>query len=371
MHKLLLSLLFFLALQTALAQRGGESTFAYLKLPLSPRIAALGGRVPGYGGEKELSFAIANPAFASSHLHNAVEITGHLLFADAKYNSAAYFFALDSTLTLGTDLRQVWYGRFERRDERGFADGSFAAYEMALGLHAAYRFSSGWSVGVSLTPLYSLLERYWSLGLACDLGVGYTDAEGLLSAGLVLQNLGATLKSYSGRHENAPFELLAGIKVRARHAPLVFVFTLQHLENWQRRFVRESAYSSVLRDGVNPDDKPSLISELTAELFAHPVLGVEFHPFRYFFAQLSYNHARRMEMLIPNQYSTEGFAWGFGVQVQRVALRYSRAFYHHAGATNHFSLAIYFSGGRDAAMRPYRPSPSSISLPVEQKPVDE
>ena len=371
MHKFFLSILLFIVVYSAFAQRGGESTFAYLKLPLSPRIAALGGRIPGYGGEKELSFAIANPAFATPYLHNAVEVTGHLLFADAKYHSAAYFFAVDSTLTLGADLRQVWYGRFQRRDERGIPDGSFAAYEMALGLRAAYRLGRGWSVGVSLTPLYSLLERYWSLGLACDLGVGYTDAEGLFSAGLVLQNFGGTLKTYSGRRETAPFELLGGIKIRTRHAPLVFVFTLQHLENWQRRFVRESAYTSAIRDGVNPKDKPSIISEIGAEILAHPVVGVEFHPFRYFFAQVSYNHARRMEMLIPNQYSTEGFAWGFGVQVQRVAVRYSRAFDHHAGATNHFSLAFYFSGGRDAAMRPYRSSPRPVLPPIDEESLEE
>lgn len=356
---------------SAAAQRGGEAAFAYLKLPSSPRIAALGGRVPGYGGEKELSFAVSNPAFATHSLHNAVEVSVNTLFADTKYSTATYFYAVDSALTLGTHLRQMWYGSFERRNPQGLQDGTFAAHELALGLQASYRLAGGWSIGASLTPLYSLLERYWTLGLTSSLGVGYADPEGLFSAGLVMQNLGTTLKTYAGKQESTPFELLGGVKIRTRHAPLVFIFTLQHLENWERRFLREKAYKPAREDGVNPKDKGSLGNDIATELLAHPIVGLEFHPSRYFFAQVSYNHARRMEMLIPNHYSTEGFAWGFGVQVQRVAVRFSRSLYHSAGATNHFSLAIYFSGGRDAAMRTYRPVKEQKPTPIEGESTEE
>lgn len=357
MKRRLFSLLAFLFATTFVwAQRGGESTYAYLQLPVSPRIAALGGKVPGYGGEKDLSLSVANPAFAHARLHNALEVSGSLFFADVKYSYASYFYAIDSTLTVGAHLRQMWYGDFVRRDERGYEDGRFAAYEMALGLHASYLLPKGWSVGASLVPLYSSLERYWSLGLACDLAIGYSDSEGLISAGVVAQNIGGTLKTYSGRHEDAPFELLAGAKIRMRYAPLVFVFTLQHLQNWQRRFIRESAYSSALAKGTDPNEKPSTWQEVSTELLAHPIVGIEFHPSRYFFVQASYNHGRRMAMITPAQYSLEGFAWGFGIQVRRLALRFSRAVYHTSGASNHLSVAFYFSGGRDAAMRPYTPS---------------
>lgn len=352
-------------LSRGVAQRGGESTYAYLQLPVAPRIAALGGKVPGYGGEKDLSLSIANPAFAHTRLHNGVEVSGSLFFADVKYSYAAYFYSLDSTLTLGGHLRQMWYGHFVRRDERGMTDGQFSAYEMALGLHAAYQLPKGWSVGATLTPLYSSLERYWSLGLACDLAVGYADNEGLFSAGLVAQNIGGTLKTYSGRREDAPFELLAGAKIRMRYAPIVLVLTLQHLENWQRRFIRETAYNGVLANGNDPNEKPSTWQQISAELLAHPILGVEVHPSRYFFVQASYNHGRRMEMITPAQYSLEGFAWGLGVQVRRVAVRFSRAVYHLSGASNHLSVALYFSGGRDAAMRPYVPS-KRIDPPTEE-----
>ena len=73
MKRRLFSLLAFLFATTFVwAQRGGESTYAYLQLPVSPRIAALGGKVPGYGGEKDLSLSVANPAFAHARLHNAL-----------------------------------------------------------------------------------------------------------------------------------------------------------------------------------------------------------------------------------------------------------------------------------------------------------
>ena len=137
------------------------------------------------------------------------------------------------------------------------------------------------------------------------------------------------------------------------------------LENWQRRFIRETAYNGVLANGNDPNEKPSTWQQISAELLAHPILGVEVHPSRYFFVQASYNHGRRMEMITPAQYSLEGFAWGLGVQVRRVAVRFSRAVYHLSGASNHLSVALYFSGGRDAAMRPYVPS-KRIDPPTEE-----
>ncbi len=354
-----------------LAQRGGESTYAFLRLPVSPRIAALGGKLPGYGGEKDLSLSIANPAFAHLRLHNAAEVSGSLFLAGIKYSHASYFYALDSSFTLGAHIRQMWYGSFQRRDEFGMPQGTFRAFEMAVGVHASYQLWKGWSIGATLTPIYSSLERYWSFGLACDIGVGYADAEGLISAGVVAQNLGGSLKTYSGRHEAAPFELLAGAKIRLRNAPLVFVFTLQHLENWNTRFLRENAYTPAITDGRDPSTKPTLWQEISAEALAHPILGIEFHPVRYFFLQVSYNHARRMEMITPDRYLLEGFSYGFGVQIQRFALRFSRSTYHLSGASNHLSIAFYFSGGRDAAMRPYVYQKNVEIQPIQEEDSEE
>ena len=372
MRYYILPLLLFLCFASQVrGQRGGESTYAYLQLPISPRIAALGGKVPGYGGEKDLSLSVANPAFAHHRLHNAVEVSGSLFFADVKYSYASYFHAIDSSLTLGGHFRQMWYGDFVRRDERGEEMGHFRAFEMAVGLHASYQLPRGWSVGTTLTPLYSSLERYWSLGLACDLAVGYSDSAGLVSVGLVAQNIGGTLKTYSGRHEDTPFELLAGAKIRMRYAPIVFVFTLQHLENWQRRFIRESAYDGALANGVDPKERPSVWQHISSEILAHPIVGVEFHPSRYFFVQGSYNHGRRMAMITPSQYSLEGFAWGFGIQIRRLAVRFSRAVYHATGASNHLSVAFYFSGGRDAAMRPHATPSRKVEAPTDELLEDE
>ncbi len=370
MQRIFLLALCLLLVLKGWGQRGGESTYAYLQLPLSPRIAALGGKLPGYGGDKDLSLSIANPAFAHNALHNALEASVNLLFANIKYSYASYFYALDSAFTLGAHIQQMWYGRFARRDEMGTPDGTFGAYEMALGLHAAYRWNNGFSIGTSFLPLFSQLERYWSLGLACNLAVGYSSPDGRITGGIVAQNIGGSLKTYSGRHEYAPFELLAGIKIRMQHAPLVFVFTLQHLENWERRFIREGAYKSALADGTDPKEKPSLGQEIGYEILAHPIVGLEFHPVRYFFVQASYNHGRRMAMLTPAKYSFEGFSWGLGVQIRRVAVRFSRAVYHAAGASNHISVAIYLGGDRDAAIPTYHSSPQ-VELPTTTEDMEE
>ena len=69
------------------AQSGGDASFAFLNLPASARIAAMGGNSLAIN-DNDLSLALNNPSLISNWVHNDISLS----FVDY-YNSINYGFA--------------------------------------------------------------------------------------------------------------------------------------------------------------------------------------------------------------------------------------------------------------------------------------
>lgn len=286
-----------------------------------------------------------NPSQLSPALHTQAEAAFALYYAGVKYSNVAYFHLLPWGHMAGIGARQMWYGQFTRRDEFGNEEGRFSAYDFTLSLHYALPVGDYVTLGFSLTPIYSQIEQYKAFGMVLDAGVHYTSGDGLFTASLLAKNFGGTLKPYSyGHYAWAPFELLAGVSYTLEHAPLRFLFTLQHLEDWNQRFVRPDSYTDHLKDISGAKERLKLGDRIAAELLAHPIFAIELIPSRYFFLQLGYNPSRGQQMGLQGAPFIEGLSYGFGVYVRRFGLHFSRAHYHRAGATNHVS--VYWRFGR-------------------------
>jgi hypothetical protein len=76
------------------------------------------------------------------------------------------------------------------------------------------------------------------------------------------------------------------------------------------------------------------------EFISHLILGVEFVPIRNFYVRSGYNFQRRNELKIETS-SSAGFSWGLGIKINKFHINYSRATYHLAGASNHFSISTH------------------------------
>ncbi len=328
-----------------LAQGNGTRSYTFLDLPISPRLTALGGKSPTLAGDKDPGLALFNPALASDTLHNHLEVGASLYFADIVFNHLGYFYSLPGVGTLGLGVRQIWYGEFTRTDELGAKLGSFSAYDMGICLLYSRPILPNLSVGATLTPILSHIETYNSLALTLDLGANYTSTDGDFSAGLVARNIGGSLTRYADKTEYAPFELVGGASLQLAHAPLRFLFTLQHLENWNYRFYRGDAYSSAVR--VLPPDSPrsNVWQRILYETLAHPIVGIEFTPVRYFYAQVSYNFHRAQEMALEEHAGLEGISWGIGIRIRRFSFNFARSRYHAHGANNHLSIALRLGRG--------------------------
>jgi len=321
----------------ALGQIGGTSSYSFLELTNSARLAALGGKNIS-NPDKDLNFVYDNPSLLDSSMSKHLVLNYVNYFAGINYGYVSYARHFDKVGMFASGLNYINYGKFIKADETGEITGQFSAFELALNIFwSKILIDSTLSVGVNLKPIYSQLETYNSFGLAVDAGFTYFGKKGL-SAAFVIRNLGSQLKPYTeGNYEQIPLNIQLGLTQKLVHAPFRFSFLYQYLNKWDLRYDKNTnlSYSSGSQSNVSGDEKPISLAD---NFFRHFIFSAEFLPAKSFNVILGYNHQRRKEMMIPTKPFLVGFSWGFYISISKIKLSYSQAFYHIAGASNHFSL---------------------------------
>lgn len=337
MYRINVILFFMLVLNQLFGQLGGTSTFSFLELTNSARLAALGGKNIS-NPDKDLSFVHDNPALLDSAMSNHLVLNYVNYFAGINFGYVSYARKFNKAGMFAVGLNYINYGTFIKADPTGQITGQFSAFELALNLFwSKVLIDSTLSVGVNLKPIYSQLETYNSFGLAVDAGLTYYGQKGF-SAAFVIRNLGLQIKPYTpGNYEKIPLNIQLGITQKLEHAPFRFSVLYQYLNKWELRYDKSGnpSYSSGNQSNNISNNEPITLID---NFFRHFIFGAEFLPAKGFNVLLGYNHQRRKEMMVPTRPLLVGFSWGVFIRISKIKLSYSQAFYHIAGASNHFSL---------------------------------
>lgn len=317
----------------AKAQIGGESTYEFLNLTNSARMAALGGNQVAIADESDLNVAYNNPALLTETMQNHI-VTNYVNYvADVNYGFAAYSLPIEIPGNIAVGMHYINYGSFIEALPDGTKTGNtFNAAEYALNIIYSYQYNR-LSFGANLKPIWSSFETYQSTGIAADFGVCLKSKDGLTSIGLVAKNVGMQITTYydNGDREPLPFDLQLGYSQKLGHAPIRISGTLQHLQKWNLSKpveVDNGITNEIIEDGMGK------------KFLRHLLLGVEILPSENFSLRVGYNYQRRQELKYDEKLSTVGFSWGFGFKINRFHLNYGSARYHLAGSGNHISVAI-------------------------------
>lgn len=336
----IITVLLLLLFLPGMAQKGGESTYSFLGLTTSARVAALGGELVSLKDD-DLNMVFHNPGLLTAGMHNNLSLNYVNYFAGVNYGYASYGYSREGIGNFAAGMHYVNYGTFDRTDELGELQGTFRASEYAMNLVYSRSFlDTSLTVGVNLKPIFSSLEQYTSWGIALDVGASYYLPSSLTTFGVVFKNMGTQITSYTGRRESLPFEIQAGITQGLAHAPFRFSVTFQHLERWD--------LSYTVTEDENPIFSGNEADQSGFDIFAdnlmrHLVFGTEFLLGKNFHVDLGYNYKRRKEMMVTARPGMVGFSWGFGFRVSKFHIAYGRASYHLAGGTNIFSLTTNLS----------------------------
>ena len=325
------------------AQLGGSSTYSFLNLTNSARVASLGGKTIS-SWDDDLNLPFNNPSLLNDSMDGHLVVNYVNYFSDINYGYVSYARHIEKLGNFAAGLHYINYGQFIAADPTGTITGNFTASEYALNLIWSRPIDSLFHVGVNLKPVYSVLESYQSFGLLADAGITYVNRKKLFTASLVFRNFGSQLKAYHDHNrEPVPFEILVGFSQKLEHAPFRFFVVAHNLQRLDLTW-EESPESD---DHLNPisSDAPDAnnIEVFADKVMRHMIFGLEFVPIDHFYLRAGYNYQRRQEMKVSTNVAMVGFSWGFGLRISKFHLSYGRATYHLAGASNHFSISTDLS----------------------------
>ena len=313
LKRLVLFFLFIFNLISLFPQTG-RGVYRFLDLPVSSRMAAIGGMNVSLR-DNDVNFAFMNPALLTGETHGVIGLNMANYLADIKFGSAVYGHNFGENNFTSFGVQYVDLGKFEGYDELGNFTEDFTAKDIALYMSYARRLDDYFTVGATFKPIFSSYESYTSFGIAFDAGINYS--RDLFSAGLVFRNMGAQLKAYypdeQGQHrEPLPFDIQLGVSKKFAHAPIRISGTLNNLNRWNVAGYQTDKTTTNL-DGTTEEKKVKPVDMA----FRHVVLGVELVPSDNFYIALGYNHRRNQEMTMEGFKSLAGFSAGAGLKLYK------------------------------------------------------
>ena len=322
----------------AFGQIGGESTYDFLTLTNSARMAALGGNQIAINDSSDLNISYNNPSLLKPDMKNMLTMNYVGYFAGINYGYAAYSFGTPLPGNFAVGMQYINYGKFIEALPTGEKTGAtFNAAEYALNIIWSDNYKQ-FTYGINLKPILSSFESYQSIGFAADLGISHFSKNKNTVVALVARNIGTQITTYydGAAKESIPFDLQFGVSQKLEHAPIRFAATMQHLQKWDlAKPVEDNTGTSTVYKTDN----------FTKKFMRHLLLGVELLPSPNFTIRAGYNYQLRQEMKLDEKMSTVGFSWGFGFNISRFQISYGSARYNLAGSSNLISVAINLNDG--------------------------
>jgi hypothetical protein len=322
---------------TAFAQLGGQSTFAFLKMPQSARVTALGGTLISVRDD-DAALGLTNPAMLNRKMHQQMSFNSVFIAPEIASGYAAYAHQV-GRWTMQGGIQFLDYGKMKQTDETGTEQGSFGAQETAITVGIGRKINKYYAFGVNARFISSQIESYQSSGLAGDIALAYIDTAHGFTAGLTVRNVGAQLKPYvAGNTEDLPTEIQLGISQRLRHLPFRFSATLQHLQRWEIRYNDPFVVKEANIFGQAQATDTSL--DWLDNAARHLVVGGEFllgkkENLR---IRLGYNHLLRSELLPKDGRGFVGLSFGAGLKISKFRVEYGHQIRHFVGGSHHISI---------------------------------
>ena len=313
----------------------GSSTFAFLDMPFSSRLNALGGTNVALQ-DGDISMGFANPALLCPATDKVLQLNYAYLMDGTMLGSAMYGHnfgpssiekksPIDKPNFFAVGLHYLDHGQMPYADEYGnLTGGTFTAKDILVQLMYARQLGQTFSIGVALKPILSFYESYSSVALGMDIGGHYHTPDSSLHLGLALRNVGWQLKGFYSEeggtnHEMLPLNLQLGLTYKIKHAPLRFHLQLHNLQTWNLHYEWSSLDKSPTTGDIIPHDV-----KWYDMLFRHTIWSIEIVPkSERFYIALSYNHRRRAELNLIDQRSLAGFSLGAGVRIKQARLGFA------------------------------------------------
>lgn len=210
-----------------------ESSFEFLRLPVSAHNSSLGGKVVSVFDPSPVLF-ISNPAILSANDTRLLGLNAMTWFSGTTVAGAQFSNSFDERSHYAFNARYVSYGRMKETSADGTVTGTFSAKDIAVGATWSYMLTDNLSGGVTGNLITSRYASMTSVAIGVDLGLLWLSEDRNISIGLAATNLGGQIKAFENTFQKLPFDVSAGISWSPEHAPLRFTVSMDNLTRWDK-----------------------------------------------------------------------------------------------------------------------------------------
>lgn len=279
-----------------------ESSFEFLRLPVSAHSSSLGGHAISLA-EPDLSLFIQNPALLSVVDNMSLGLNAMTWFSNTTIAGAQFCNIFDERSRYAFNARYVSYGKMPETAPDGTRTGTFRAKDMAVGATYSYMLTDNLSGGLTGNFICSRYGSMTSIAIGVDLGLFYSIPEQGITLALAATNLGGQIKAFENTFQKLPFDLTASVSFRLSHAPLRFTVSMDHLTHWDKS------------DYYFTDDERSGFGEI---LKRHISAGIDFLLTDRFYIAAGLNLRNRAELAGEGNKGLTGITLGTGLRIGRV-----------------------------------------------------
>lgn len=279
-----------------------ESSFQFLKLPVSAHNSSLGGRVVSVC-DPDPALYISNPALLSANGTRILGLSAMTWFSGTTVAGAQFSNVFDSRSHYAFNGRYVSYGKMQETQADGTVTGTFTAKDISIGATWSYMLTDNLSGGLTGNLITSRYGSMNSVAIGVDIGLLYNNTDKGISIGLAATNLGGQIKAFENTFQKLPFDLCAGITWKPAHAPLRFTVSMDNLTRW-------NASDFYFTEGASQG-----FGEI---LKRHISIGVDINLTERLYVAMGFNLRAREELAEKGSKGLTGITLGTGLKIGRI-----------------------------------------------------
>ena len=219
-----------------MAQNDSQTSYTFLRLPLSAHAAALGGDNITMTDD-DVMMMFHNPALITGTSVGTLGLQYMNYMSGCNNVSAAYNMLVKEKWNIGIGIDYMGYGSIRHTDADNNDMGTYNASEIAFYGTLGYELASNLAGGISLKYVYGNISSYNSMAVAVDLGLNYYLPESEWSFGIAVKNLGGQIMAYDEKFEALPLDVQAGVSKRLIGSPVRLSATLSDLNHLDYKFL--------------------------------------------------------------------------------------------------------------------------------------
>lgn len=279
-----------------------ESSFEFLRLPVSAHNSSLGGKTVSVFDPGTALF-ITNPAILSANDTRLLGLNAMTWFSGTTVAGAQFCNSFDERSHYAFNARYVSYGRMKETSADGTVTGTFTAKDIAVGATWSYMLTDNLSGGATGNIITSRYGSMTSVAIGVDLGLLWLNDDRNITVGLAATNLGGQIKAFENIFQKLPFDVCAGLSWSPEHAPLRFTVSMDNLTRWKAT------------DFYFAEGESKGFGEI---LKRHISLGADFNLTERFYVALGCNLRTRAEMAGKGSKGFTGMSIGTGLRLGKV-----------------------------------------------------